>query len=246
MTTTTIRVAINGAKGKMGMQAVAAVKNDPELTLVGTFDHHDDLIDCIQQSKANVVVDFTTAKFAFQNTQNIIDAGAHPVIGTTGFEAEQIKILQQKSLEKKLGGIIAPNFSIGAILMMHAALQCIKHLPNVEIIEMHHDKKADAPSGTAIKTAELLSAKAKEPAVSAELIAGARGALCQHIPIHSVRLPGLVAHQQVIFGGTGETLTIRHDTTSREAFMPGVIFACKKVLTLTELVYGLENILFNE
>ncbi len=242
----TIRIAINGASGKMGSYVVSAVKNEPEFSLVGTFDHHDDLSECIHQSKAQVVIDFTTAKFAFENAQKIVDAGVHPVIGTTGFEAEQIKILQKKSLEKKLGGIIAPNFSIGAILMMHAAQQCIQHLPHVEIIEMHHDKKADAPSGTAIKTAELLSAKAKEPAHSSELISGARGANCQHIPIHSVRLPGLVAHQQVIFGGTGETLTIRHDTTSREAFMPGVIFACKKVLSLNELVYGLENILFNK
>ena len=241
----TIRVAINGANGKMGTYVVTAIENDPELELTGTFGHSDDLSACIKSSNAQVVVDFTTAESAFKNAQTIVDAGVHPVIGTTGFKPEQIKLLQQKSREKSLGGIIAPNFSIGAILMMKTAQQCVEYLPHVEIIELHHDKKADAPSGTAIKTAELISEKAQRCGNSVEIIPGARGANCQNIPIHSVRLPGFIAHQQVIFGGTGETLTIKHDTTSREAFMPGVVFACKKVASLNELVYGLENILFS-
>lgn len=240
----TIRVAINGAKGKMGTHVVAAIENDPELELAGTFGRGDDLTSKIKDSQAQVIVDFTTANSAFDNAHAIVEAGAHPVIGTTGFSPDQIKLLQQKSSKKKLGGIIAPNFSIGAILMMKTAEQCVEYLPHVEIIELHHDKKADAPSGTAIKTAELIGDKAKPCGNSTEVLKGALGAKCHNVPIHSVRLPGFIAHQQVIFGGTGETLTIRHDTTSREAFMPGVVLACKKVIALKELVYGLENILF--
>ncbi|MGE3920810.1 MAG: 4-hydroxy-tetrahydrodipicolinate reductase, partial [Gammaproteobacteria bacterium] len=171
----------------------------------------------------------------------------HPVIGTTGLLAEQIQALQQMANEKKMGGIIAPNFSIGAALMMKFAAEAVEFLPQVEIIELHHDGKKDAPSGTAIKTAELINAKRKTiPAKkhSEELFPGSRGANVNQIHIHSIRLPGFIAHQEVIFGGHNETLTIRHDSIHRSAFMPGVILACKKVIHLNHLVYGLDHLLW--
>lgn len=242
-----IRVAVSGANGKMGQHVVDAVNNDAALELVGQIDHQDDLAQAIQDTKAQVVVDFTTATSAYENTKKIIEAGAHPVIGTTGFTPEQIAELTEKSRALKLGGVIAPNFSIGALLMMTLAAQAAEHMKQVEIIELHHDKKADAPSGTAIKTAELLAAKINPPnnVTEKEMVKGARGGNLNNVHIHSVRLPGFVANQQVIFGGLGETFTLKHETISREAFMPGVVLACKKVLEVDTLIYGLEHFLFD-
>lgn len=243
------RVAVNGAKGKMGAESVNAIQADSELELVGAFEHDNNLIDSILDSKAEVVVDFTTAEFAFDNAKKIIDSGAHPVIGTTGFTPEQIEELTALCNELKRGAIIAPNFSVGAVLMMELSKQCAKHFPHVEIIELHHDRKADAPSGTSIKTAELIAQNREVPKPKVdekEMIEGARGGVCNDIHVHSVRLPGLVANQQVLFGGLGETLTIKHDTINRQAFMPGVVMSCKKVKELDTLVYGLESILFEE
>lgn len=243
----TIRVLVNGAKGRMGGQVVQAVRADAELELAGVADMGDDLRAQIKAARAQVVVDFTVPAAAFANATAIVDSGVHPVIGTTGFTSVQIESLQQRCRERKLGGLIAPNFALGAVLMMRFAAEAVKYLPHVEIIELHHDGKIEAPSGTAIKTAELIQAArplAPKPLVeSKELAPGARGARAWTVPIHSVRLPGHVAHQEVILGGLGETLRIRHDSISRESFMPGVVLGIKKVVGLQELIYGLEHLL---
>jgi 4-hydroxy-tetrahydrodipicolinate reductase len=242
----TIRVLVNGASGKMGQATVQAIRNEPELVLVGQPTKEDGLLRAIKDADAQVVVDFTTAAVAFKNANTIIDAGVHPVIGTSGLSADHIKALTLRCAEKKLGGVIAPNFSIGAILMMRYAQDCARYFPHVEIIELHHDQKLDAPSATAIKTAEMIAAVRSKIAINAaqkEMLPGARGASYEDIRMHSVRLPGLVAHQAVIFGEVGQTLTIRHDTINREAFMPGVCLACRKVLEIDSLVYGLEHFL---
>lgn len=242
----TIRVLVNGATGKMGQQTVKALSGDAQFTLAGQTHSHDDLAAEIKKSRAEVVVDFTNAHAVLQSAQTIIEAGAHPVIGTTGLLKNQIEQLQQRAAQLKLGGIIAPNFSLGAVLMMKHAQAMAAYFPAVEIIEMHHDGKLDSPSGTAMRTAEMLSETRRQPAAEKtmkEIVAGARGATYQDIHIHAIRLPGLIAHQQIIFGGAGETLTLRHDTIDRQCFMPGVLLACRKVVELKELVYGLENIL---
>jgi len=242
----TIRILVNGASGKMGQECVKAIQNDSELQLVGQTARNDDLAQIIKTTHAQVVVDFTVPQAAYSNVLTIIQSGAHPVIGTTGITPEQITELKQQCASKKLGAIIAPNFSIGAVLMMQFSQTAAKFFPNVEIIELHHAGKADSPSGTALKTADLIAetrSSVPEVKASREIIPGARGASSHNIPIHAIRLPGLVACQEVLFGGLGETLSIRHDTIHREAFMPGVLLACKKVLQLDHLVYGLEHIL---
>lgn len=244
---TLLKVAVNGAQGKMGSESVRAILADSELELVGEFDANVNLADAIKASAADVVVDFTIAGFAFDNALKIIESGAHPVIGTSGLTSEEITLLTSKSAERQLGGLIAPNFSVGAVMMMTMAKQCAEFFPHVEIIEMHHDAKVDAPSGTATKTAELIAENRTIPTQKVdekEFIEGVRGGRSHDIAIHSVRLPGLIAHQQVLFGGHGETLSIRHDSMNRESFMPGVILACKKVPSLNKLVYGLEHLLF--
>ena len=242
-----IRVLVNGAQGRMGQEAVKAISLEDGLQLVGQADINDDLSAKIQETAAQVVVDFTTAAIGFENAKLIIANHTHPVIGTSGFFPEQVQQLQKMCAEQQLGGLIAPNFAIGAVLMMKYAQDAAKYLPYVEIIELHHDRKADAPSGTAIKTANLIaqtrSEKPKKKVTEKEVIAGVRGGNMENIQIHSVRLPGLVAHQEVIFGGISETLTIRHDSIHRESFMPGVCFACKKVVECKELYSGLEQIL---
>lgn len=242
-----IAVLVNGAAGRMGRQVVQAVQADEALHLAGEADQSDVLADAIRTSQAQVVVDFTHPSAAYPNALTIVEAGAHPVIGTTGFTAEQIEDLKARCAERRLGGLIAPNFALGAVLMMRFAAEAARYLQHVEIVELHHDGKAEAPSGTAVKTAEMIAQTRPErpaPQVeSRELQAGARGAQAYPVPIHSVRLPGHVAHQEVILGGQGEALRIRHDSISRESFMPGVVLACKKVVGLSELYYGLENLL---
>ncbi len=240
-----IRVLINGANGKMGQACVKAVTADPDLSLVGQCDRESHLKEAIQHTQAEVVIDFTNADSIFQTMETIIAAKAHPVIGTTGLLKHQIEQFQKQCEQEKLGGIIAPNFSLGAVLLMKCAQEIMPYFPNVEIIEMHHDGKLDSPSGTAIRTAEgLVTANTPHPPKpSKEILPGARGAIYQGIPIHSVRLPGLIAHQQILFGSPYETLTLRHDTTDRQCFMPGVLLACKKVIKLDSLVIGLETIL---
>ena len=230
----------------MGLEAVEAIENDPDLTLVGQTDLEDDLEVSIQQSGAEAVVDFTTASVAFSNCNTIIQAGARPVIGTSGLLPEEVEELQGLAEEKNIGGIIAPNFAIGAVLMMKFASEAARYLPEAEIIELHHEKKADAPSGTAIKTAALIASsrpRSPDPLEEKEILSGARGARANEIPVHSVRLRGLVAHQEVLFGGKSQTLSIRHDSIHRDSFMPGVCLAGKKVMDLNRLVYGLEDLI---
>ncbi|GAB4224334.1 MAG: 4-hydroxy-tetrahydrodipicolinate reductase [Gammaproteobacteria bacterium] len=241
-----IRVLVNGANGRMGKFATAAIEADPELELVAQTDRHNNLREAIDANKTQVVVDFTTAESAYDNLATIVACGAHPVIGTSGLLTDQITHMQTQCAKQHLGGIIAPNFSIGAVLMMKYAQDAARYLDHVEIIELHHDQKQDSPSGTALKTADMIAENLRSHqhlAEQKETIPGARGARHHNIHIHALRLPGLVAHQQVIFGAQGETLTIRHDSLNRECFMPGVLLACKKVMDLNELVYGLEHIL---
>lgn len=243
----TINVLINGGFGKMGTLAAKAVTEHPNLSLVGQTSREYDLKQSIADSKADIVIDFTHPDAVFQNSLTIIETGARPVIGTSGLKPEQVRQLQAKCKELKRGGIIAPNFSLGAVLMMKCAKEIVKYLPNVEVIEMHHDKKADSPSGTAMRTAQLLAEGNRNVNANynqgKETIPHARGAMHMNVPIHSVRLMGLLAHEQIVFGNTGETLTLRHDSLDRLCFMPGICMACEKVMELDHLVYGLEEVL---
>lgn len=243
----TINVLVNGAFGRMGQMATETIRNHAGLNLVGQTGRDFDLAKAIHDSKADVVVDFTIASAVYQNTQIILESGAHPVVGTSGLKPDEVKKLQQLAAQQKRGGLIAPNFSLGAVLMMKYAKEMARYFPDVEIIEFHHNGKADSPSGTAMRTAELLAEA--NPAINQnkkpnlETIKGARGAHHFNVPIHAIRLPGLLAHQMILFGGTGETLSIRHDSLDRQCFMPGITLACEKVMQLDKLIYGLENVL---
>ena len=253
-----IKVIVAGFKGRMGSTAVDMVKSDEALELaalldpfaeekdldgVPVFNDKEDLIGF----DADVWVDFTMPKVAYENTRFAIESSFAPVVGTTGFTEEQIADLIALSSEKSLGGLIAPNFAIGAILLMEFAAKASQYFPDLEIIELHHDKKKDAPSGTAIKTAELIAqsrqSKVQGASDEEELMAGARGAEYDGFRIHSVRLPCLVAHQEVIFGAQGEGLTLRHDSYDRSSFMSGVNLGIKEVVKRDTLVYGLEKLL---
>lgn len=253
-----IKVIVAGFKGRMGSTAVDMIKNDSELELaalldpfaaekeidgVPVFTDKSDLVGL----DAEVWVDFTIPKVAYENTHFALENGFRPVVGTTGFTQEQIAVLMTLSADKKLGGLIAPNFAIGAVLLMEFAAKASKYFPDLEIIELHHDKKKDAPSGTAVKTAELIrearAYKKQGAADEEETLVGARGAEFDGFRIHSVRLPGLVAHQEVIFGAQGEGLTLRHDSYDRISFMSGVNLGIKEVVQREQLVYGLEHLL---
>ncbi|WP_202079977.1 4-hydroxy-tetrahydrodipicolinate reductase [Caldalkalibacillus salinus] len=262
-----IKVVVAGAKGKMGSEAVKMIHQDENLAFVAGVDSklsggdvgetigigpigapfYHDLEQALSENEVDVLVDLTTPAVVKEHMITAIQLGVRPVVGTTGLSPEDIEELDKLSKERNVGAIIAPNFAIGAILMMKFAQQAAKYMSDVEIIEMHHDQKLDAPSGTAIKTAELIGEVREEhkqghPEEKEELD-GARGAFYQGFPIHSVRLPGLVAHQQVMFGGEGQSLTIRHDSINRTSFMPGVQLAINKVMTLHGLVYGLDKIM---
>jgi 4-hydroxy-tetrahydrodipicolinate reductase len=241
-----VRILVNGASGKMGRVAIQAIQNDEELELVGEGRSKDDLIFLIESYYPDVVLDLTTAAVVFENTSTIIKSGVHPVIGTSGLLKEQFETLSQLCSKSNLGGVIVPNFSISAVLMMKFAKEAARYFSTVEIIELHHDEKRDSPSGTAIRTAEMISETLNYTSPKAEgetTIAGARGAIYQGIPIHSIRLPGLVAHQEVLFGSSGQTLKIKSDLINREAYGPGICLACKTVVELQELKYGLEHLL---
>ncbi len=246
-----IRVLVNGAQGKMGQAVLKALEGQDDLVLVAACDRHDNLKTELKQSQAQVAVDFTHPDSAMENARTILEAGVSPVIGTTGFSQKNIEELQKLSQKKKVGGILAPNFSIGVILLNRFAAEAVRHFDSVEIIELHHNQKADAPSGTAEQTAKLLNAQAKRKLNasgirSKESVTGARGGWIGEIPVHSVRLPGLLAHQEILFGGAGQLLTLRHDATSRETYMPGVLLAIRKAPALKSLIYGLESLLFPE
>lgn len=260
-----ITVAVVGAGGRMGKEVVKLVLGDEELELVAAVGLSDagadagtlvglpacgirvtsDLEMALVESKPDVMVDFTTPQFAYSNTALAIKHGVRPIMGTTGFTSEQIEELDKQCTEQNIGGLIAPNFSIGAILMMKFAAQAAKYLPHVEIIETHGDQKLDAPSGTSIKTAEMIAESREEirqgNPKEEEVIEGARGGYYNGFRIHSVRLPGVFAQQEVIFGGYGQSLKIRHDSYERAAYMPGVKMAIEKVMGYTGLVYGFDH-----
>jgi 4-hydroxy-tetrahydrodipicolinate reductase len=240
------KIIVNGASGKMGSLACQTLQDHPDFELVAALGRHDNLGEAIDQTKANIVVDLTRADSAYANASTIIQHQAHPVIGTTGLTDEQIQTLQQQCQNQKLGGIIVPNFSINAILMMHCAALCARFQSEVEILEIHHQKKQDAPSGTALKTADMIAnarVKLKNQLENTTSLPGARGASYRDINIHSLRLPGFVAKQEVIFGSTGESLSIIHECIDRTAYMPGLILACQGVQNLTALYYGLEKLI---
>ena len=225
-----IKVLVNGAKGKMGSETVKALLKEADLELVGQTDLGDDLAKSIQKTKAEVVIDFTQPSSVMGNIKTILQNKAHAVVGTTGLTSDNLAEIEKLCSKNKVNCVVAPNFAIGAVLMMKFAKEAAHYMPQVEIIELHHDKKVDAPSGTALKTAEMIMAERE-------------GVRMKKVPIHSVRLQGLVAHQEVIFGGLGQTLKIRHDSISRESFMPGVVMAVRKAKKIKGLVYGLENLL---
>ncbi|OCQ95950.1 4-hydroxy-tetrahydrodipicolinate reductase [Oscillatoriales cyanobacterium USR001] len=269
-----IPVIVNGAAGKMGLEVVKAVATAADMTLFGAVDRHpqslnldagelagcgvlevpvtDDLQGILaavsQEKQLGVMVDFTHPNSVYENVRSAIAYGIRPVVGTTGLSSAQIQDLAEFADKASIGCLIIPNFSIGMVLLQQAALSASQYFDHVEIIELHHNQKADAPSGTAIQTAQMLAEMGKSfnPSVveESEKLPGARGSLADEgIRIHSIRLPGLIAHQEVIFGGAGQVYTLRHDTSDRVCYMPGVLLAIRKVLQLKSLVYGLEKIL---
>ncbi len=263
-----LRVAVVGAAGRMGRYVVKAVHEDAATELAAAVDVsalgqdagalagvgeigvpvRNVLAAALRESGAEVVVDFTLAHSCAANALVALNLGVSPVIGTTGLPAEQLQEIDALAKAKGLGAFIAPNFAIGAVLMMLFARQAAKYLPEVEVIEFHHEKKVDAPSGTAMRTVELiLEGRGERTAVRPESeemkLEGARGGDREGVRVHSVRLPGYVAHQECIFGGLGQTLTIRHDSIDRASFMPGVLLACKRVREGKGLMVGLEHLL---
>jgi 4-hydroxy-tetrahydrodipicolinate reductase len=222
-----IRVLVSGAAGRMGETVCAAVEGADDMELAGRADPALDTSVADQLDGADVMVDFTTPEAAPANVMEAIDAGVYAVVGSTGFDLDDLRA-KVTGARGEAKCFVAPNFAIGAVLMMQASKLVAPHMAEAEIVELHHDRKKDAPSGTAKRTAELI---------------GEAGGNV-HQPIHSVRLPGLVAHQEVVFGGQGQTLTIRHDSTDRTSFMPGVLLAVRKVTDLPErFVVGLEHLL---
>lgn len=199
------------------------------------------------RGRPDVLVDFAPGPAAITHARAAVTSGVSPVIGGTGMSSQEINELTGLCDSRRVGAVIAPNFAIGAVLMMEFSRQAAKYFPQVEIIELHHDRKRDAPSGTAVKTASLIAAARGEtpaaPVKEEETVAGARGGRTEGVRVHSVRLPGLVAHQEVIFGGAGQILTIRHDSINEESFMPGLLLAVRRVRSLPGLVYGLEKLL---
>jgi len=241
-----IKVAVIGARGRMGSEVVKAVNEAKDLELVAQLDLGDSL-EALLTSGAAVAVDFTTPDSVMANLEFLISHNINAVVGTTGFDDARIAKIKAALANSKSGVLIAPNFAIGAVLMMEFATKAAKYFESAEIIELHHPNKVDAPSGTAARTAELMSAARKEaglpamPDATTTSLAGARGATVGDIPVHSVRLRGLVAHQEVLLGGIGETLSIRHDSIDRVGFMPGVLLGVRKVVTHPGLTFGLEN-----
>ncbi|MBD0263234.1 MAG: 4-hydroxy-tetrahydrodipicolinate reductase [Tolypothrix sp. Co-bin9] len=270
-----IPVVVIGAAGKMGREVVKAVASAPDMILVGAIDttpEHQDkdagelaglseplevpitnqlesmLAFAAQEKQPGVMIDFTHPDSVYDNIRSAIAYGIRPVVGTTGLSPQRIKDIADFAEKASTGCLIIPNFSIGMVLLQQAAVTASQYFDHVEIIELHHNQKADAPSGTAIQTAQMLGEMGKvfnSPIVEeTEKVKGARGSIADEgIRIHSVRLPGLIAHQEVIFGAAGQIYTLRHDTSDRACYMPGVLLAIRKVLQLKSLVYGLEKIL---
>ncbi|MUK87286.1 4-hydroxy-tetrahydrodipicolinate reductase [Ornithinibacillus sp. L9] len=265
----TVKVVIAGPRGRMGTEAVQMVANESNFDLVACIDRKiedakirnypalsdlkvpvfEDPEECFHTVEADVFIDLTVPDACFVHATMALQNKIRTVIGTSGLTNNQIEELTITAKNNQTGCIIAPNFAIGAVLMMLFAKMAANYFPDVEIIEKHHDQKLDAPSGTAVKTLELIKEN-RQPKTQGhpneeETMQGARGATDEGIHIHSVRLPGLVAHQEVIFGGSGQTLSIKHDSIDRKSFMSGIKFAVEKVMEIDDLVYGLENILDN-
>lgn len=264
----TIRVAIAGARGRMGSTAAAAINEAQDMEFVGALDYKYDgwyinegtliehspgvqvytsIAKLAEVMRPDVLLDLTDPEAVFPNAQKALTLGIRPVIGTSGLTLEEIDQLKMLSEQKELSCILAPNFSIGAVLMMKFAAQAAHYLGDVEIIEMHHDRKLDAPSGTAVKTADMISS-VRTPHLQGHPdeqvnAYGARGADVQGMKIHSVRLPGLLAHQQVLLGGEGELLSIRHDSFDRKSFMPGVLLAVRESMSQHQFINGLEELI---
>lgn len=262
-----IKIIIAGPRGRMGKEAVQLVTATDHFELIAVVDHkydgmklgdiegfagidvpvYTDIEKCFQERKADVLIDLTTPEVGMVHTKIALQYNVRPVVGTTGFSSAELEELETICQKQELGCIIAPNFAIGAVLMMKFSQMAAKYFHDVEIIEMHHDQKLDAPSGTAVKTAEMISvaraAKKQGHPNEKETLKGARGADYNGMRIHSVRLPGLIAHQQVLFGSEGQTLTIRHDSYNRASYMLGVKLAVEAVMKIHTFVYGLENIL---
>jgi len=267
-TSKVIKVAVVGATGKMGLETCRAISSASDMKLVAAIDRREGgrrLVDlagkeaanlkieeklgeALDRSKPHVLIDFTNATAAPANALSAINRGVSPVIGASGLSREDISAIREACIYQKVPALLVPNFAIGAVLMMRFAEMAAKWMPMSEIIEMHHDEKLDAPSGTAIRTAEMISdarvTEAYVPGGHHSKYAGARGAEVKHVPVHSVRLRGLVAHQEVLFGNTGELLTIRHDSMDRRSFMEGVKLAVRQVRGLEGIVIGLDKVMF--
>lgn len=261
-----IRVAVLGACGRMGREVVKAITDAPDTQLVGAcdvafagstlgdvtgvagleFEIESDFELMLRNSKPDVLVDFAKP-YVFSNTQAAMERGVVPVIGTTGQTPEELAEMKSLAAKTGVGVMVIPNFAIGAVLMMKFAAEAARYMPDVEIIELHHDKKLDSPSGTSIKTAEMIDTSRNQAGAEPTKPLGAndpaRGDEKSGVHVHSVRLPGLVAHQEVIFGGQGQILTIRHDSIDRTSFMPGVLLAVRRAISITDLVYGLDKLL---
>ncbi len=262
-----MRVVICGAAGNMGREVVRAVNAEEDIQLVGTVDTYEvgtdigtlcalgelgvkvnsDLEKTLKESQAEVMIDFTSPFVVMNNIEIALSCGADLVVGTTGITSVDLQNIKKAAAEKGIKAIIAPNFALGAVLMMKFSSMAAKYFKDVEVIELHHDNKIDAPSGTALKTVQMIAEErgfqAPEKLDEIEKVPNVRGGELEGINMHSVRLPGLVAHQQVIFGGLGQTLTIKHDSINRTSFMPGVIMALRKLEEIEGVVYGLENII---
>ncbi|MCV7222431.1 4-hydroxy-tetrahydrodipicolinate reductase [Mycolicibacterium elephantis] len=242
-----MRVGVLGAKGKVGATMVQAVQTAEDLTFTAGVDAGDPLSRLVD-TDTDVVIDFTHPDVVMDNLKFLIDNGIHAVVGTTGFTDERLAQVRTWLAEKPdVAVLIAPNFAIGAVLSMHFARQAARFFESVEVIELHHPHKADAPSGTAVRTARLIAEARKglppNPDATSTALDGARGADVDGIPVHSVRLAGLVAHQEVLFGTQGETLTIRHDSIDRTSFVPGVLLAARQVADRPGLTIGIEPLL---
>lgn len=247
-----IKVAICGANGKMGQEVVKAVTSAEDMKLVAKIDIVNGEYNSIESAHNNVsidvLVDFTQPKSIYENAKYCLNNNINIVVGTTGLSDEQLKELENLSNQNKTACFVAPNFSTGAVLMMMFAKTAAKYFDNAEIIELHHNQKKDAPSGTAVKTAAMMAENnenfATNNCAETETIEGARGANSyKNIHIHSVRMPGYMASQEVLFGANGQILSIRHDSTNRECYMPGVLLSIRYIMDKGGFVYGLDNIM---
>jgi 4-hydroxy-tetrahydrodipicolinate reductase len=246
----TIRVAVLGAKGRVGGEVVRAVEAADDLELACAVDLGDDLATALARSRAQVAVDFTHPDAVMDNLRACVSAGVHAVVGTTGWDEERLATLRGWLQDAPgVGVLVAPNFGIAAVLMMQFAAQAARFFESVEIVELHHANKADAPSGTARRTAELVAAARRDagvgpaPDATSSALPGARGADVDGVPVHAVRLAGLVAHQEVLLAGAGESLTLRHDTYDRSSFTPGVLLGVRQIGARPGLTVGLEHLL---